>query len=331
MLPHSALPCHQVDRVWPRPHIILLQNNLNFLIATTNGRSRFAFAFFFLSCCWWYKNCQQKSLNLPARRGRWRGRDPLASLIVRPGWWVIKLFYDLVFHGTLPPSLHCLPLHLLRLLTLWSASTWSLSSFTQRCAARRAMGAGLSCQSGSGRGPLSVLITCCCWSWNRSVICVTGAVAGKSLSLHYCWLFICRCAWLQHQARRGEARRDVAESSEQQAAWTTCWLLACSFLAKTLPSSGCHAPTRVSIYALAGGSKRNCGIEVSQKVKVQVERCCCSSDNNKVVVLFIASNGGRHIYKHTHTHTDWAEMPHELLIERRFKYVFVIDKLAIIS
>lgn len=193
------------------------------------------------------------------------GGEPLASLIVRPGWWVIKLFYDLVFHDTRPPSLHCLflHLHLLRLLTLWSASTWSLSSFTQRCAARRAMGAGLSCQSGSGRGPLSVLMTCCCcWSWNRSVICVTGAMAGKSLSLHYCWLFICRCAWLQ-RTRRGVARQDRAASSEQLGRHAGC-LLACSFLAKTLPSSGCQAPTRVSIYALAGGSKRNCGIEVTE-------------------------------------------------------------------
>lgn len=47
MFPQCSLPCHQVDRVWPRPPIKLLQNNLNFLIATTNGRSRFAFAFFF--------------------------------------------------------------------------------------------------------------------------------------------------------------------------------------------------------------------------------------------------------------------------------------------
>lgn len=61
----------------------------------------------------------------------------------------------------------------------------------------------------------------------------------------------------------------------------------------------------------------------SQKVKVQVERCCCcsSDDNNKVVVLFIASNGGTqtNTQTQTHIHTDREEMPHELLIVRRFE------------
>lgn len=230
------------------------------------------------------------------------GGEPLASLIVRPGWWVIKLFYDLVFHDTRPPSLHCLflHLHLLRLLTLWSASTWSLSSFTQRCAARRAMGAGLSCQSGSGRGPLSVLMTCCCcWSWNRSVICVTGAMAGKSLSLHYCWLFICRCAWLQ-RTRRGVARQDRAASSLDDML-AACLLAA--FWQRPCPHQAVRRRQECQYMRSQAAAKGIAELKwQSQKVKVQVERCCCSSDNNKVVVLFIAINGGTHKHIHTHIH-----------------------------
>lgn len=251
----------------------------------------------------------------------------MASLIVRPGWWVIKLFYDLVFHDTLPPCPHS---------PLPSPHPPAPDDAVKRINLKfEFIYATLRSSQGNGRWAQLPL-----WKWAWSIVCTYDLLLLELELEPLCYTYVChwshwllspcRCivvdfssaVALDCSTRRGKTR-DMAESSEQRAAWTTCWLLASSFLAKTLPSSGCHAPTGVSIYALAGGSKRNCGIggtePKSQSAgggEMLLQQCATT----KLSFCLLPVMGAHwQTHAHTHTDTDPAEMPYELLIVRRFE------------